>query len=138
MRPQRAVIALILSGLLSIFPYGTLFAGEVTIVAASFHQSGDNNWSVNVTLQHGDTGWEHYADMWRVVDAEGNEFGHRILYHPHVSEQPFTRSLDRVTIPTGIQKVYIEAHDTLHGWSEIRMAINLNHVVNGSVKTQLQ
>ena len=42
---------------------------------------------------HPDTGWDDYADGWRVLDMDGNELGMRVLHHPHVDEQPFTRSL---------------------------------------------
>ena len=28
-------------------------------------------WRFDVTLSHPDTGWEHYADGWRVLDPEG-------------------------------------------------------------------
>jgi hypothetical protein len=41
--------------------------------------------------------------------------GSRTLYHPHVDEQPFTRSLDNVAIPTDVTTVVIRAHDTVHG-----------------------
>lgn len=38
----------------------------------------------------------------------------RELAHPHVHEQPFTRSLDGVEIPEGVEKVTIRAHDSVH------------------------
>mgnify|MGYP001800945465 CR=1 FL=1 len=75
-----------------------------------------NTWRFDVTLSHGDTGWDHYADGWRVVDANGNELGMRVLAHPHVNEQPFTRSLSGVAIPEGLSEVGIQARDNLTGW----------------------
>ncbi len=99
-------------------------AGEVTIVKTVFRASGAN-WNVDVTLQHKDIGWKHYADAWRVVDVKGNELAKRTLYHPHVNEQPFTRSLTRVTIPKNITVVYIEAHDTVHKWSPTKLEVDL-------------
>ncbi|GLQ28041.1 hypothetical protein [Sulfitobacter pacificus] len=74
-------------------------------------------WTFDVTLKHADTGWDHYADAWRVVDLEGNELGLRNLAHPHVNEQPFTRSLSGVEIPADIREVGIQARDNLSGWS---------------------
>ena len=109
-------------------------ANDVSILAAEFKNSGNNQWSVNVTLKHDDTGWEHYADNWRIVDSEGKVLGDRVLYHPHVDEQPFTRSLSGVKIPQEIKKVYIEAHDKVHGWTKNRMNIDLSTAKDGYLK----
>jgi len=91
-------------------------AGETEIVGATASPSGDT-WRFSVTLKHGDTGWDHYADAWRVVGADGTVYGERILLHPHENEQPFTRSLSGVSIPDGVDQVVIEARDTVHGWA---------------------
>lgn len=99
-------------------------AGDVEIRHARFEQSG-SNWRVAVTLKHADSGWDHYADGWRVVDADGKVFGHRTLYHPHVNEQPFTRS-DSMAIPAGTTRVFVEAHDKVHGWAPTRLAVDLD------------
>lgn len=74
-------------------------------------------WSFDVTLTHGDTGWDDYADGWRILDDQGKELGLRALAHPHVNEQPFTRSLSGVRIPEGVEEVGIQARDTIGGWS---------------------
>ena len=103
---------------------GSVNAGQVAIRHASFERSGDA-WRVAVTLEHADTGWGHYADGWRVVDARGTVLGHRTLYHPHVEEQPFTRAHD-LRIPAGVTQVFVEAHDTEHGWSPQRLAVDLD------------
>ena len=100
-------------------------AGEVSIKAVEFSR-GAADWTVNVTLEHADTGWKHYADGWRVVDGKGKVLGMRTLYHPHVDEQPFTRSLSGVVIPQKVSKVIIEAHDKLHGWSKDRIVVDLS------------
>jgi hypothetical protein len=78
-----------------------------------------------VTLRHDDTGWDHYADHWRVLTPGGDEIARRVLYHPHVDEQPFTRSLDGVVIPSGMRRVIIEGHDTVHGYGGGTLAIEL-------------
>jgi len=105
---------------------GYTYAGEVKIISADFQRTGKTSWSADVTLKHDDTGWDHYADSWRVLDAEGNVLAERILLHPHVNEQPFTRSLSGIKIPENIHTVYIEAHDKLHGWSADKLAVDLN------------
>lgn len=106
-------------------------AGEVEIVAADFHHRGDNHWSVSVTLKHADSGWDHYADNWRVADGKGNVLGDRVLYHPHVDEQPFTRGLGDVAIPPAVETVYVLAHDKQHGWAAQRMRIDLGALRQG-------
>ena len=105
-------------------PLGAL-AGDVEIVAADATRSG-SGWRFDVTLRHGDTGWDHYADAWRVVAPDGSVLGTRTLYHPHVDEQPFTRSLSGVSIPAGIKEVTIEARDSVHGWAETAMSLKLD------------
>jgi hypothetical protein len=102
------------------------YAGEVSIEFARFEAQGSGDWRVSVTLRHGDTGWDHYADAWRVVTADGGVIGTRTLYHPHVDEQPFTRSLGGLKLPSAVSHVYVEAHDSVHGWSSERLAVDLN------------
>jgi hypothetical protein len=91
-------------------------ADDPQIISASARASGDT-WQVSVTLSHPDTGWDHYADGWRVLDMNGTELGLRILAHPHEHEQPFTRSLGGVHIPEGTQKVQIQARCLVDGWA---------------------
>ena len=98
---------------------GPAFADPPTIDQVRAMQTGDT-WRFDVTISHPDTGWDHYADGWRVLDMNGNELGLRVLYHPHVNEQPFTRSLSDVAIPAGITQVQIEARCSVDGWSSIK------------------
>ncbi len=124
------------AGLLTLTVLNTAHADEVKILAADFHSSGGNRWSLNVTLKHGDTGWDHYADNWRVVDGKGNLLGDRVLYHPHVEEQPFTRDLGGVNVPEGITTVYIEAHDKVHGWTPNRLKVDLTKATGGRLRVE--
>ena len=125
---------LLLPGLLALSAVTTADAGDVKILAADMHKRGDNIWMVNVTLEHEDTGWDHYANNWRVVDEQGNVLGNRILYHPHVNEQPFTRGQNGVKIPEGIETIYIEAHDKVHGWTQNRLKMDLRQVTGGRLR----
>lgn len=120
---------------LAIFGYGLLAAGifsvpisglanEVEIVKTSFEKRGDT-WTVNTTLRHNDTGWDHYADKWRVIDRASKTLGERVLFHPHENEQPFTRSQGGIHIPDESPVVYVEAHDKVHGWSKQRVRVDL-------------
>jgi len=99
------------------------FADDATIDDALAERSGDT-WSVSVTLSHGDTGWDDYADGWRVVDAEGEVIGTRVLAHPHVNEQPFTRSLGGLKLEEGVA-YFIEAKTLTDGWGEAQFPLNL-------------
>lgn len=77
-----------------------------------------NGTRLSVTLSHGDTGWDHYADGWQVMTPDGTEIGYRTLHHPHVDEQPFTRSL-QITVPERARALHIRPHDSVHGWGEV-------------------
>ncbi len=102
----------------------TVLANEVEVVKVSIEPSA-HRWTFHVTLQHQDTGWEHYADGWRIVDEKGNLIGQRNLWHPHEKEQPFTRTLASVLVPKGTHVIFIEAHDKVHGWSKQRVRVDL-------------
>ena len=86
---------------------------------------GPSGWRFDVTLSHGDTGWDDYADGWRVLAPDGTELGYRELFHPHVEEQPFTRSLSGVVIPEGLETVWIESRTNTDGWSGARIEFDL-------------
>jgi len=68
----------------------------------------------DVTVKHSDTGWKHYANAFEVLTPNKQVLSKRVLHHPHVNEQPFTRSLTGVRIPNGISSVLIRAHDSVH------------------------
>ncbi len=93
------------------------FADPPQIDHVSARQTADGTWRFEVTISHPDTGWDHYADGWRVLDMDGNELGMRTLVHPHVDEQPFTRSLSGVPIPPGTTRVQVQARETPGGWN---------------------
>lgn len=100
------------------------WADPATVQNVKVSKSGDT-FSFDVTIRHTDTGWDDYADIWRVKDENGKVLGERILAHPHVNEQPFTRSLSGVAIPAGTTQVVIEAHDTVTGWSAATKTVPL-------------
>lgn len=77
-------------------------------------KSNNNVYDFIVTVAHEDTGWKHYANKWEIIGEKGIFLGIRILYHPHVNEQPFTRRLSGVEIPDNVKSVTIRAHDLVH------------------------
>ncbi len=99
-------------------------ADKADVLEVKVRASG-GAFSFDVTVQHADTGWDHYADAWRVVGPDGTAYGTRTLYHPHVDEQPFTRSLSGVAIPDGVGSVTVESHDSVHGWGGAKVDVAL-------------
>ncbi len=104
-------------------------AGEVRIVdAVARTEIGffSDSYLFEVSLEHADEGPEHYADRWEVWTPDGKTLLEtRVLRHPHVEEQPVTRSLSGVDIPEGVKQVVIRAHDTKHGDSPNTLLVTL-------------
>ena len=101
-------------------------AGEADVVAVDVTQTAPGVYGFDVTVSHGDEGWKHYADGWEVVAPDGTVLGTRALLHPHETEQPFTRSLSGVKIPSGFDRVSIRAHDSVHGHGGKEMLVNIS------------
>ncbi|MSU89484.1 hypothetical protein GE300_07630 [Rhodobacteraceae bacterium 2CG4] len=104
-RPALAILA---------FAALPALAGPAEITGVRAGKAADG-WRFDVTVRHADTGWDHYADGWRVLGPDGAELGYRELLHPHEQEQPFTRSLSGVAIPEGVTEVILRAEDNVHG-----------------------
>lgn len=94
---------------------GTVSQAGTPVVQGVNASNSGGNWRFSVTLHHADEGWNHYADGWGVYLEDGTKLGYRVLAHPHVNEQPFTRSLGGITIPTGTTTIKIIPHDLVHG-----------------------
>lgn len=105
-------------GLGLVWGAGPLAADPPVIEAVSAVRGADGAWRFDVTLSHADTGWDDYADGWRVETPDGSVLGTRALLHPHVQEQPFTRSLSGVAVPDETTEVLIRARDIVGGWAE--------------------
>lgn len=103
----------------------TALAGGADVVDAKAIQSGNGSWTFSVTVKHADEGWDHYADKWEVVAPDGKVLATRVLAHPHVDEQPFTRSKRGVDIPDGVTQVTIRAGDKVHGPGGKEMTVTL-------------
>lgn len=108
--------------LLAMTPAG---AGEADVEAVKAAREAGGTFRFDVTVRHGDTGWDHYANKWDVVAPDGSVLGTRELLHPHETEQPFTRSLDGVKIPEGVTEVTVRAHDSVHGYGGAEMKVLL-------------
>jgi hypothetical protein len=104
----------------------TAFPGEVDVVTVEYQRVSDGTYNFDVTLKHSDAGWDHYADRWEILAPDGKILGTRMLAHPHVDEQPFTRSLSGVKIPADVKKVEIRGHDSIHGFGVKTIVVDLD------------
>ena len=105
--------------------YGNALAGEADVVAVDVRASGDGTFRFDVAVRHADTGWDHYADLWEVVAPDGAVLGARVLLHPHVDEQPFTRGLSGVRIGQAIRTVRVRARDKADGYGGREMVVSV-------------
>jgi hypothetical protein len=108
------LISIFFAGLLLLST--TAYAGKADVIEVNMTRAGNNTYHLDVTVRHSDEGWKHYANKWEVTAPDGTVLGTRILAHPHVDEQPFTRSLSGVKIPADIREIIVRAHDMVHGY----------------------
>ena len=97
------------------------------VLGLKYQKTAKNIYNFHTTVRHRDEGWNHYANVWRVVPADTSSEvsnGERILLHPHNNEQPFTRSQIGVVAPRGT--IRIEAADNIHGLGGSVIYLDLN------------
>ena len=106
--------------------------GNADVLHVQAVQAAGGSWTFDVTVEHPDTGWEDYADGWDVVTPDGTVLKPdtdspftRLLLHPHVSEQPFTRSQAGIVIPPGVEQVFVRAHDLVDGYGGQEVRVDL-------------
>ncbi len=102
-----------------------ILAGEADVLSVDVQKGTNGTYRFSVTIKHTDEGWDHYADAYEIVGADGTVFGTRILAHPHVNEQPFTRSLSGVHIPGGVTSVIVRARDSVHNFGGAEITVPL-------------
>ena len=76
----------------------------------------DDTWRLHATLSSPYDTPERYADAFRALAEDGTVLGVRELAHDHANEQPFTRSLNGLEIPDGIERITVEGRDLRYGW----------------------
>ena len=121
----RPISTLAVAGLL-LAAATSAMAGAADAVGVKVTETAAGVYRFTVTVRHGDEGWKHYADRWQVVGPDGAVLGTRVLLHPHVNEQPFTRSLSGVSIPAGVAQVRLRVHDSVHGWGGAGMVVDID------------
>ena len=108
-------------------------------------QSDNGSWTFYVTLSHPDTSWEDYLNGWDVVTEDGTILKPnpdspftRLLLHPHVDEQPFTRSQSSIEIPAGATIVTVRANDLVDGFGGQEVIVNLTVSSGENFEVQAQ
>jgi hypothetical protein len=104
---------------------GVALAGEADVIAVKPTRESGDSWRFDVTVKSNDTGWTHYADAFEVLTPEGTLLGRRILFHPHETEQPFTRELTGVKIPPEVKTVLVRARHKPRGYDGKTMTVRL-------------
>ena len=106
---RRFIRSMLVAGLIVLTFNGPVaWAGPADVLAVQVQSRGDRH-DFSVTIRSADTGWDYYCDRFELVGPDGTVIGTRILAHPHVDEQPFTRSLSGVSVPAGIASVLVRA-----------------------------
>lgn len=114
----------LLLALATVLSGGSTLAGPADVISASADCSGATC-SFVVSVRHDDAGWDHYANAWEVVGPDGAVLATRVLRHPHVDEQPFTRDLGGVELPADLKSVRIRARDSEHGFGGREVVVPL-------------
>ena len=123
---RRLVAGIWISTLLIIMTFSTQSsAGGADVIDASAMRESNGRYTVSATILHKNEGWKHYVNRFEVLTPDGKLIGARYLGHPHVNEQPFTRSATSVKVPEGINEIRIRAHDNVHGFSGKEFTLKL-------------
>ena len=106
--------------------------GDADVIDVRAIDNGSQGWTFHVTVSHPDTGWDDYCDGWdvvgtdgKVIKVNGSDKFTRLLLHPHVEEQPFTRSQGRLHIPDFMTSVSVRAHDIVDGFGGREITLDL-------------
>lgn len=95
------------------------------VVEVKAEQTGDGLFSFDVTMTSPYDTAKHYADGWRIRNADGTVYGEKTLDHDHASEQPFTRTQTDVKIPAGVTSVVVEGRDIDGGYGGATVTVEL-------------
>jgi hypothetical protein len=118
-------------------------AGNADVTFVRAVQQPNGTWTFYVTVSHPDKGWEDYVDGWDVTKDDGtvlkpdpNSPFTRLLLHPHVDEQPFTRSQSGIVIPDDATIVWVRAHDSIDGFGGKTVEVDLSKTSGPGFKVE--
>jgi hypothetical protein len=86
------------------------------VVSARAQARSPDTFDFDVTVSFPYDTPQRYADAFHVTGKDGMVFGERTLFHDHATEQPFTRDLYGVRIPSHVSVIVIHARDRKYGY----------------------
>jgi hypothetical protein len=103
------------------------WAGEADVVAVAVDRHADTEdvFDVRATILSNDTGDAYYADAFEVLAPDGRVLGRLDFPRPHADEQPFTRALENLKIPLGIDRVTVRVHHKPRGYGGQTVTVRL-------------
>lgn len=126
-------------------PTDTMSQANADVLFVKAIQAADGTWTFQVTVFHPDTGWDDYTNGWDIVTEDGTVLKPdpdspftRLLLHPHVDEQPFTRSQGNVVMPDGVTKIIVRANDLVEGFGGQEVLVDLTIPSGNNFEVQVQ
>ena len=107
------------------FAAGGALAGEADVVDVKVRRSAPGMYDFDVTVRSFYKDWDYYAYAFEVLSPDGKLLGRRVLLHPHQTEQPFTRDLYGVRIPSGVERVTVRARHKPKGYGGKTLEVRL-------------
>lgn len=80
---------------------------------------------IAVTIQHDDSGWDHFADGFEVQAPDGTRLGYRELTRPNVGQRTQDVDMTGLKLPEGIGYVLIRTRCSLVGWAAEPVRLDL-------------
>ncbi len=103
------------------------WAGEADVIAVAIdrHPGTEDMFDVRATILSNDQGPDYYADAFEVLAPDGRVLGRRELTYQREIEQPFTRALENLKVPLGIDSVTVRAHHQPRGYDGQTVTVRL-------------
>lgn len=104
------------------------------VKVSAWQAADDGTWSFEVTISSADTGWDKYCDKFEIrAGIVGTVLATRAISEPNVNEQPFTRILSGVKMPSDDMKVVVAAHDSILGFCGSEVSLQLSSGVSAPI-----
>ena len=115
---RRAAILVVAAINMSTFAHGQVRSEQrfPDVLSVQVRASAAGVFDFDATISSPYDTRNRYADGFRVTTMSGEVLGERRLWHDHQGEQPFTRDLHSVKIPSDVRAVLVQARDQKYGY----------------------